>query len=403
MASSKCKYTVVQSDKMVQVRPITVDGKDAASFYDYYSSRSHASIQEQDTSVLYLYSDPTTELVSVGIIHDAREDSDTTGGSVDFNIRVLPVTTNPSPMPIRWIVQDDPVKSDPDFDSLADRNPTWSWLSHVTDGGAFAVRNNHRGLTEGFAMIIIDPDWNLWADLQLDIGIKEWHFLSAPQADPHPDHLVGHEDHFWLNMAEPVVIYSDCPGREYKPPVREPACPRVLEFDLSTGMNQTEYPSSPLPNGAVDSVWRVASTHEHATSGDAVVIQGDSGGVPQSGGPWPNGDSVTARPINVQQSSAASGESPSPIEYVYDFEIPERCTVREANLHVYAGAGGDHALSINGNSPEYQHSGSSTGIEYSDNVALDLLPGTNQIHVRVDHSGRQSGLLVDGSLVVVMN
>ena len=196
-------YSVVQGDRCIPVQPIGDGNQTVEEFYDYrnpatdpesytYSSHGTTHLQEDDTSIVFLYEG--SDGLSLVLVHD-QYDGNTSGGALTAQIDNLPEEGE-------WVVEDDNYSSYLDTRQLEEweHGDNWSRITHVwsderTDGAAF-----NGGLNEGFA-IEIDIAFNDDADFRVYDGeITDWEVVSAPEDDP------GRTS---LDMDEPIVIRSE--------------------------------------------------------------------------------------------------------------------------------------------------------------------------------------------------
>lgn len=208
-AQSADTYTVRQDGQCTEITPL--DGNESVkAFYDYrstipenpyttrwgpgFSSEGTTDLQEAETSVLFLYEDPSGVL-SLVAIHDAREEG-ADGGAASFDVSGLPADGS-------WVVKDDEYDSPENVDRWRHDGTTadidWAWSRSATDGGAFA------GLGDDFD-VTIDPAFNGEAELfvQSDWGVvEEWAFLSGDRANP---------ERISLDRSEPVSVSTESCG-----------------------------------------------------------------------------------------------------------------------------------------------------------------------------------------------
>ena len=196
-------YSVVQGDRCIPVQPIGDGNQTVEEFYDYrnpatdpesytYSSHGTTHLQEDDTSIIFLYEG--SDGLSLVLVHD-QYDGNTSGGALTAQIDNLPEEGE-------WVVEDDNYSSYLDSRQLEEweHGDDWTRITHVwtderTDGAAF-----NGGLDEGF-VIEIDIAFNDDADFRVYDGeITDWQVVSAPEDDP---------ERTSLDMDEPIVIRSE--------------------------------------------------------------------------------------------------------------------------------------------------------------------------------------------------
>lgn len=195
-------YSVVQGDECWNVEPLGTGTGSVENFYDYrtpnttpnsttYSSHGTVHLQEDDTSILFLYEG--REGLSLGIVHD-RLNGDTQGGAVTMRFQGLPTEGE-------WIVEDD------NYDENIGRGPndefvhheassviTWAISEERTDGAVF-----RGGLDDDFA-ITIYPAFNDDANNRIYDGqITDWQLISAESS--------GHS-RTSLDMDAPITVHG---------------------------------------------------------------------------------------------------------------------------------------------------------------------------------------------------
>lgn len=183
----------------------------AGSTGDTFSSHGTTDLQEDYTSVLFLYDGP--DGLSLIVVH-GHLDGDDDGGVVSFTLEGMPEEAE-------WIVKDDlyldPEDGEPwptNYDRWADEGTThqidWAYRYGRTDGGVAY------GLGEEFE-ITIDPAFNEDAALAPDHGekgpIEEWEAVSS-DGDSH--------ERFSLDMDEPVTIRTGSCEESTDTPEDEP-------------------------------------------------------------------------------------------------------------------------------------------------------------------------------------
>lgn len=198
-------HTVRQEDECFEVTPL--EGTDSVkAFYDYhtpfpdnpytteqgesYSSEGTVDLQEERTSLLFLYRDADGTL-SLVMVHGSFGDGD--GGSASFRIAGLPEDG-------RWAVKDDEYDGPSNYDRWGHGSTTaridWTWGENATDGGAF------EGLGDDF-VVRVDPAFNEDAALYgqyYDGTVEDWQVLSGDRSDP---------DRTSLDLTEPVTISTE--------------------------------------------------------------------------------------------------------------------------------------------------------------------------------------------------
>lgn len=207
------EFVLEQGEDCVPVTPLT-GSEPVSDFYDwdrldtYYSSAGTTALQREDTSVLFLYREPSGKVYLV-VVHgkhtQGAADPDS-GGSATFRFANLPKRGD-------WIVRDDQYEGDSNFDVWnLDQSPqeiSWTWAGKRTDGGVFGP------LGDSFDLAI-DPAFNGDAALAgqyYDGRVTDWQVLSGDLSDP---------DRRSLSLGETVRLRT---GRCRKPPVA--GTPRV--------------------------------------------------------------------------------------------------------------------------------------------------------------------------------
>ena len=204
-------FVLEQGDRCVELTPLTGE-QTVEEFYDYryptdeydsisgadggsFSSAGTTDLQEDATSILFLYDGP--EGLSLVVVH-GRLDGDDDGGVVTFAFEGMPEDAS-------WVVKDDlytvdGVPFDTNYDQWDDdgtiQQADWAYVGGRTDGGAA------RGLGEEFEFTI-SPAFN--DDAVLDIEeiyggggpIEDWKALSADGDSP---------ERISLDMDAPVTI-----------------------------------------------------------------------------------------------------------------------------------------------------------------------------------------------------
>jgi hypothetical protein len=184
-------YVLTQGDRCIDVRPLEGDQR-VEEFYDYryptdrfdaqpasqedtFSSHGTTHLQQEDTSILFLYHGPNG--VSLVIVHGLLTEERTGGGSVSFDITGLPQSGE-------WVIEDDNYDAPTSYDRWdhGDRESSidWTYLGGRNDGGVF------RGLGDELRLRI-EPAFNEKAALYRDYyngEIQQWQLLSGSQEDP---------------------------------------------------------------------------------------------------------------------------------------------------------------------------------------------------------------------------
>ncbi|MFC4542548.1 CARDB domain-containing protein [Halosolutus amylolyticus] len=191
------EYAVVQGDECIPIEPFGQGHQSAAELYDYrtpntspsaptYSSYGTGDLQEDDTSILFLYEG--RDGLSLVLVHD-RLDGNTSGGSATMHVEGLPEDGE-------WVVEDDSYDGTEDtFDRRGSTSRlSWAWSEGRTDGAAFTG-----GLDDAFE-IEIDPAFNDEAELQVYDGeITDWQVLSGPDHDSEATSL---------DLDRPITIHA---------------------------------------------------------------------------------------------------------------------------------------------------------------------------------------------------
>ena len=120
-------YTVEQSGAGLPEQIVTplVNADTVANFYNLVGiSSNNTGLQKSNVSNLWLYEDSNTGVVSLGMIHDKRNDSG--GGGADFTFGGVPAGTT-------FVVRDDNQPTEAVLPASI-----WSWASCCTDGGVLS-------------------------------------------------------------------------------------------------------------------------------------------------------------------------------------------------------------------------------------------------------------------------
>ncbi|QGA80213.1 hypothetical protein LC1Nh_0310 [Candidatus Nanohalobium constans] len=209
-------YTANQGDKEVEISPIS-GNKTVEELYDfrlpdrfdhdnqaqngatypedgpYYQSAGTENLQQQETSIMFLYDGP--DGLSFVVVHDKAGGD---GGSATWEITGLNESGN-------WVVKDDLYlssngeKASTNYDNWDVNSSTqtidWTWGSGGTDGGAF------KPLDENFSFTI-DPAFNEDSELYeefYDGEIDNWQVLSGDMNNP---------DRTNLDLTEEVTLQA---------------------------------------------------------------------------------------------------------------------------------------------------------------------------------------------------
>ena len=203
-------FVLEQGDRCVELTPLSGD-EPVEEFYDYryptatydsvsgsngytYSSEGTTHLQEDNTSILFLYDGP--DGLSLVVVHGHLDGEEDNGGVVTFTFEGMPGDAD-------WVVRDDyytiegeqaPTNHDR-WDVDGDTHQIdWGYRFDRTDGGAA------RGLGESFEFTI-DPAFNDDAALAEDHPtygpIEAWKALSGDAESP---------DRVSLALDEPVTI-----------------------------------------------------------------------------------------------------------------------------------------------------------------------------------------------------
>ena len=222
------EISLLQQDLCVTIEPLRGD-EPIEEFYDYhypmdrfegppgsdgtsYSSEGTVDLQEEDTSILFLYEGP--EGLSLVIVH-GRYDEDAPREVVEEGSkRAVSFALAGLPEDGQWVVTDDYYldedgeRADPAWDVWnVDQEPQtihWVFRQGRTDGGAF------RGLDEEEDLeIAIAPAFNESAALADEHDTQDmgaWEALSGDLDDP---------DRITLDMEELLTLQTrGCPGED---------------------------------------------------------------------------------------------------------------------------------------------------------------------------------------------
>lgn len=180
-------YAVTQDDDCIEIAPLS-GNESVKSFYDYrtpiadnpytnttgqsYSSKGTITLQQPNTSSLFLYEDQTGNL-SLVFLHGSVDNA-SDGGSVTFTITGLPGDGS-------WAVKDDEYEGEDRYDVWNESDGVhrvdWTWGQGKTDGGAYT------GLGDEFE-ITIEPAFNAEAELFEEYyngTVEDWSVLSNGQ------------------------------------------------------------------------------------------------------------------------------------------------------------------------------------------------------------------------------
>ena len=184
----------------------------------YYSSEGTTRLQQDGTSLLFLYDGPGG--LSLVAVHGSTATGPSGGGSATFEVAGLPDDGS-------WVVRDD-YYTDPDTGAIAGTNydnwdvdgepqvVDWTWADGRTDGGAF------RGLAGALPITVapaFDRDATLFGE-HYDGTVGSWQFL-APDGDG--------VTRTPLDLDAPVTIEAGTCGSR-APPSRRAAHVETIEF-----------------------------------------------------------------------------------------------------------------------------------------------------------------------------
>ena len=239
-------HSIVQGDQCIPIEPLGDGDRTVEELYDYrhpetdpsaytYSSHGTTHLQEDDTSILFLYEG--SDGLSLVLVHDQFE-GDTEGGALTMQIDDLPESGE-------WVVEDDNYGDELDTRQLEEWDHgetssriTWVWSDGRTDGGAF-----NGGLEDGFA-IQIDPAFNDDADFRVYDGeLTDWQALSGTEDDP---------DRRSLDVSEPIEVRSDACAEIADVDVDDVATAGERVEAVATLVNDGEYDETVTVPFAVD-------------------------------------------------------------------------------------------------------------------------------------------------------
>lgn len=219
-------YVLEQGDLCVELTPLSGD-EPVEEFYDYryptasydsvsgsngytYSSEGTTHLQEDNTSILFLYDGP--EGLSLVVVHGRLDGEEDDGGVVTFTLDGMPGDAS-------WVVRDDYYTVEGEQAATNHDNwdvdgsthqIDWGYRFDRTDGGAA------RGLGDEFE-VSIDPAFNDDAVLASSVTygpIEAWKALSADGDSP---------ERVSLQMDEPVTIRTgSCEDSDAEDPTETP-------------------------------------------------------------------------------------------------------------------------------------------------------------------------------------
>jgi hypothetical protein len=176
-------FAIEQGDECIPVKAFT--GEDSVEeFYNWdeaetqYSSAGQArDLQQDNTSVLFLYRQEGSDDVYLVLIHGRLDDDNGDGGSISMEFENLSDDGS-------WVVQDDFYDEPSNFDRWqVDEEPQevdWTWAGGRTDGGVFGPLGDDAEFT-------IVPAFNEEAALYgeyYDGMVDNWKVLSGSLDDP---------------------------------------------------------------------------------------------------------------------------------------------------------------------------------------------------------------------------
>ncbi|RJT04867.1 hypothetical protein [Halococcus sp. IIIV-5B] len=176
-AVESAPYHLSQGDQCVPLQPLQGDDP-VEAFYDYRRDRDSSygtrSLQQPNTSVLFLYEGP--DGVSLVAVHGALGGNGD-GGSITFDISGLPSSGD-------WIVRDDSYDGPNRYDRWEidgdSATVDWTWDGRRADGAVYGPLGDD-------VSVGIDPAFNERAALYGDHyegNVSDWQALSGDLDDP---------------------------------------------------------------------------------------------------------------------------------------------------------------------------------------------------------------------------
>jgi PKD repeat protein len=156
---SESGYFVKQDNFFHRVNPLT-EARSAPAFYNYFDYQANTNLVSPNHSLLFLYRDMNSGVLSLFIIHDAPDDG--TDGSATFSFAGLPENAE-------YALMDDTDGSDEFSLDPPNGKVSWYWYSEHTDGLVVS------GIGDNFE-ITIRPSF-LW-------GIESWDVLTGDVHSP---------------------------------------------------------------------------------------------------------------------------------------------------------------------------------------------------------------------------